>query len=384
MRITKVRTLSISVLVSLVVLPTLLFVISPVFAEVYQNVHVLVAYDEEFDHTARSVYWYSPETLCSILVGGVSDRFKSAFDIKFTVIRYVSWDSDDSVTDDMSVLLHECIDETGFYSGMTYNTIPIDILIVFTDQTIMDGSQIIYGCCALPITTGAVIVTETYYYFSLGQCADNILQHELSHMYGCEDHLNRVNCTMSLYPEDNPIYGHRPYGFYTESWCTGCRNTINENREMWGREQTVGGGGCPTLLVWNGSDYVDYGVIDIHNPFGKDVVKEVPVQAEDMCINRYKAKFKLREGWPGLNYSESVIDQVKLYAVDNDGNHHLCSLIRATHSSLGNVLLKLLASDDHRVRMLLLERIDLTFIIPYRNVQSFTLVIEGCNIEKEY
>jgi len=145
-----------------------------------------------------------------------------------------------------------------------------------------------------------------------------------------------------------------------------------------------GGGGCPALFVWNSSDYVDYGVINIHNPTGEDVIREVPVQAEDVGINNYAAKFRLREGWPGLKFSESVIDQVKLYAVDNHGNRHLCPLISATHSRLGNVLPQLLASDDVRVQTLLLETIDLKFIVPYRNIQSFTFVIEGCNILKEY
>ena len=148
--------------------------------------------------------------------------------------------------------------------------------------------------------------------------------------------------------------------------------------------KNTGGGGCPALFVWNSSDYVDYGVIDIHNPTGEDVIREVPVQAEDVSINNYMARFRLREGWLGLNSSESVIDQVKLYAVDDLGSRHLCPLMRAMHSRLGNVLLLLLASDDYRVQTLLLETIDLRFIVPYQNIQSFVFVIEGCNILKEY
>jgi hypothetical protein len=142
-----------------------------------------------------------------------------------------------------------------------------------------------------------------------------------------------------------------------------------------------GGGGepCPTLFVWDGNDYVDYGVIDIHNPSGEDVVREVPVQSEDVSISNYKAKFRLREGWEGLSYSESVIDQVKLYAIGNDGNRHLCPLISAEHSRLGNVLPQLLLSDDYRAQMLLLETVDLTFVVPWQNIQGFTFAIEGCN-----
>ncbi|MDH5770341.1 MAG: hypothetical protein OEZ25_03530 [Candidatus Bathyarchaeota archaeon] len=147
---------------------------------------------------------------------------------------------------------------------------------------------------------------------------------------------------------------------------------------------TGGGSSCPTLFVWNGNGYVDYGVIDIHNPTGEDVIREVPIQSEDMCINSHKAKFRLREGWEGLNYSESVIDQVKLYAIGNDGNRYLCPLISAEHSRLGNVLPQLLLSDDYRAQMLLLETVDLTFVVPWQNIQGFTFAIEGCNIFKSY
>lgn len=144
-----------------------------------------------------------------------------------------------------------------------------------------------------------------------------------------------------------------------------------------------GGDGCPTLFVWNGSGYVDYGVINIHNPSGEDVVREVPVRVEDVGVNGHRAKFRLREGWPGLNFSESVIDQVKLYAIDNNGNHYLCPLISAKHSRLGNVLPQLLFSDEWKVQTLLLETVDLTFIVPCQNIQSFTFTIEGCNRFKQ-
>jgi hypothetical protein len=146
-----------------------------------------------------------------------------------------------------------------------------------------------------------------------------------------------------------------------------------------------GGDGCPTLFVWNGTAYVDYGVINIHNPTGEDVIREVSVKAEDVSINSCKAKFRLREGWPGLNFSESVIDQVKLYAVDSQGNRYLCPLVKAEQSRLGNVLPQLIASDDVKTQILLLETIDLTFIVPYPTIQtqSYVFLIEGCNRFKQ-
>ena len=143
-----------------------------------------------------------------------------------------------------------------------------------------------------------------------------------------------------------------------------------------------GGGGCPALFAWNGTNYVDYGVVNIHNPSGEDVVKEVPIEIEDLDSASHKARLRLREGWPGLNFSESEIDQVKLYAISNEGNRVLCPLISASHSRLGSVLLKLLLSDNWKIQSFLLETIDLTFIIPYIDVQGYIFIIEGCNFYK--
>ncbi|MEM3704360.1 MAG: hypothetical protein QXX59_00340 [Candidatus Bathyarchaeia archaeon] len=148
-----------------------------------------------------------------------------------------------------------------------------------------------------------------------------------------------------------------------------------------------GGGGdlpCPTLFVWNGSLWVDYGVIDIHNSTGEDITREVPIAKQDLAVKDFKAKIRLQEGWLGLNFSESVIDQAKLYAVDSNGNRYLCPLVKAEHSRLGNVLPQLLLSDDVKAQILLLETIDLTFIMPYptSQINGYIFTIEGCNMYK--
>jgi hypothetical protein len=139
------------------------------------------------------------------------------------------------------------------------------------------------------------------------------------------------------------------------------------------------GGGCPTLFTWNGHNYVDYGVINIHNPTGEDVVREVSVETRDLDTVDRHASIRLREGWPELTFSESFVDQVKLYAVSSDGTQRLCPLTYAWHSRLGNVRPQLLLSDDRKAESFLLETIDLTFSVPYRKIRSFLFVIEGCN-----
>lgn len=140
-----------------------------------------------------------------------------------------------------------------------------------------------------------------------------------------------------------------------------------------------GEGRCPTLFVRSSSGFVDYGVIDIHNPSGEDVTSEVPIRAGDVAVQDHMANLRLREGWPELHYSESVIDQVRLYGIDNYGNRFLCPLISAEHCRLGNVLPQLLRSDNHRVQIYLMETIDLTFVVPRSQAIGFTFLIEGCN-----
>lgn len=161
--------------------------------------------------------------------------------------------------------------------------------------------------------------------------------------------------------------------------------TMNSDHGIIAHFQAIGDPGtCPTLFVWNGTEYVDYGVVDIHNSSGEDVIREVAVQAEDVDVSSYTVKFRLREGWPGLNFSESVIDQVKLYAIIN-GNRYLCPLISAIHSTQGNVWLRLILSDNYKTQILLLETIDLTFLTPYptSQTQDYIFVIEGCNMLKQ-
>jgi hypothetical protein len=150
-----------------------------------------------------------------------------------------------------------------------------------------------------------------------------------------------------------------------------------------------GGGGwesCPLLFAWNGTNYVSYGVVDIHDPSGEDMVRNISLLKQDVGIDsEYLARFTLVEGFAGLNFSESVIDQMRLYALDSFGHVLPCPLISANHGRLGNVLFNLTLSDNRKVRLFLMETLDLTFIMPYpqQYIQGYTLKIEGCNQLKQ-
>jgi hypothetical protein len=45
---------------------------------------------------------------------------------------------------------------------------------------------------------------------------------------------------MNGYPVD-VFAGTVPYALTTTNWCTNCTNIMNENREMWEREEILSG-----------------------------------------------------------------------------------------------------------------------------------------------
>lgn len=191
-----------------------------------------------------------------------------------------------------------------------------------------------------------------------------------------------MNVTVTAVPtEENYSFSHWTLDGSTWLYFNPTTVTVDSNHTLKAWFSCGGGGGpepCPTLFAWNGTDYVDLGVIGIHAE--EDVVNETLVDKEYVAVKNYKAKFRLQEGWPGLNYSHSEIDQVKLYAIV-DGERRLCPLLKAIHSEQGNIFLQLLLSDDYKSDIYLLETIELKFIIPYQTdrIQSYVFVIEGRN-----
>ena len=76
------------------------------------------------------------------------------------------------------------------------------------------------------------------------------------------------------------------------------------------------------------------------------MAKQASALKQDMHLEECTAKLMLVDRWVDLNFSESMIDQVRLYAADRFGNRYLCPLVNAVHNSIGNVLPTLLLSDD--------------------------------------
>jgi len=237
-------------LVVLLLLLIALYAVPSVSASSVYTVNLMVAYDEEWSYTARVRYWYSAETLARILIDDTFYDFFTMFQITYCIITYVSWDSDDSVTSDVR-MVQELVTETGFYSGMYVAGSPVDVLIGFSDQDTIG----VYGITNT--TAKAVLVMETYletYYSVVGQCTQNVLQHELSHLYGAVHHKeNGLMCVMNLYPYwlGFPYSDPVPTGVITDDWCSDCLATISANREALGREYNHNSGG-------GGRIYFDY------------------------------------------------------------------------------------------------------------------------------
>jgi hypothetical protein len=143
------------------------------------------------------------------------------------------------------------------------------------------------------------------------------------------------------------------------------------------------GGGCPILSVWDGTDYFEEGLLDIHNPEGIDVVYQhtlvsTPQRENDAYLMRLTEH----------NQTDSHIDQVNLYAILEDGTMKRLPLIYAWHSEDGTVLPQLLFSDDVKTDTLgadlnngTSQSIDLKFasLSPNLEIIGFVFEIEGNN-----
>ncbi len=141
---------------------------------------------------------------------------------------------------------------------------------------------------------------------------------------------------------------------------------------MYARAHGGGGGGCPTLFVWDGSQYVEETLLDIHAD--SDVTLQHPI-AETLVPDKNSYKLSLRE----LDNFTSHIDQVNLYVAGDDEMLET-HLTKSVHSELGDVKELLLHDDDARVDLTPEQTIDLEFTVPnIEDVCHFVFEINGYN-----
>lgn len=146
----------------------------------------------------------------------------------------------------------------------------------------------------------------------------------------------------------------------------------------------IGGGdtGCPILSVYDGIEYIEEGLLDIHNPEGLDVETIHTLITKPEAINQ---RYLLRL----IEHPKTIshIDKVQLFGRLPNGQLKPMPLVSAIHSVLGQVRWTLLISDDVRVDILgadhnegSSEFIELEFKAPaHTNFIEFIFVIEGYN-----
>ncbi len=182
-------------------------------------------------------------------------------------------------------------------------------------------------------------------------------------------------------------------GLYISSWCGAHWFTFTglgywlPDREGYGPSHYIyvgperDGGGCPILSVYNGTDYIEEGLLNIHSPSFDIKNEHTLIMKPEAVDNRYL--LRLTEHYKTISH----IDNVKLFGRLSNGVLIPLQLTSAFHSAIGNVIDTLWLSDDNRVDVLgadhndgISEFIDLEFNA--HNGQSFIeflFVIEGYN-----
>jgi hypothetical protein len=143
------------------------------------------------------------------------------------------------------------------------------------------------------------------------------------------------------------------------------------------------GGGCPILYVYNGTDYSCEGLLDIHNSNGTDVILNHTLATKPMLL----------DGLYSIGLAEhpqtmSHIDRVRLYAILQNNLVIPLPSVSAFHSENGNVLLKLLFSDEWKTVIRgaewnegMTQSLELKFLPlpPWLHAKAFVFQIEGNN-----
>jgi hypothetical protein len=100
-----------------------------------------------------------------------------------------------------------------------------------------------------------------------------------------------------------------------------------------------GGGGCPYLCVYNGSQYANEGLLNIHA--NCDVIQR-HVLTDNLAVVNGMYLIRLTEYWETISY----INEVELYATLSNGKTVLIPLVSAVETQVGNVLPQVRFDDD--------------------------------------
>ncbi|MDF1540378.1 MAG: hypothetical protein P1Q69_15895 [Candidatus Thorarchaeota archaeon] len=166
-------------------------------------------------------------------------------------------------------------------------------------------------------------------------------------------------------------------------YYTGSR--VLEKNLYYGYDAEPSGGGCPILSVFDGNEYVDEGLLDIHSEF--DVEKGFTIHTSPVPVGN---TYRMRLTEHPLTISH--IDKVQLFGRLSNGKVMALPLISATHSAIGNVKQILHHSDDVRIDVLgakfnggTSEYIDLSFQkLGNLEFVEYIFLIEGYNVVSKF
>jgi len=199
----------------------------------YLPVNVWIVADEEFrskEYDTTYLQKLSWSDYAKNVVERSDDRLYEIFGIDLCIVAVSTWESDNSKYGDE--ILIDAISKTGFKAETRVNGNHINILIAFTGQYLgyVAGTY---------VSKRAIIMTATAYWAD-----DNVLRHEVSHLFGCLDHEDSndpcyfLDCIMS--------YRKVPVEYWMEDgwiWYVGCDVSLAAISNNWCSK-------CWSTIVW--------------------------------------------------------------------------------------------------------------------------------------
>ncbi len=206
--------------------------------------YVLVFVDEEERQTLHSgpleYEYYSWENWAKIQLERGDEGLVADFGIDIRILGFLSWNSNNSLTSmyylwDQLEKDRQCFLRQ-WYNG-TYWSNYVDAVIGITAQPTPDDDPSIAGLSPPPtfLDEGKVCVLLKWQVY---WADDNLVQHEVSHLFYADDHDDPPCCRMSrtkhwcFYVFEDGYWGvwdSPPCGFITNSYCNSCLQTIQQN-----------------------------------------------------------------------------------------------------------------------------------------------------------
>ncbi|MHA2009665.1 MAG: hypothetical protein ACXABO_14380 [Promethearchaeota archaeon] len=204
---------------------------------------------------------------------------------------------------------------------------------------------------------------------------DITIDHEVGHNYGLYS-LSQWHCPKGWCIMDDDIW-------WNTEFCGTCVSRVDPAEFAGPPGSPPPGGGCPILYTYNGTEYIEEGLLDIHDIDGIDRTYIHFLLTAPYPLNN---KILLRLTEHPQTFSD--IDQVRLYGKLENGLWVSLHLKSAFHSSIGEVGNLLQYSDDLRVTELgadynngVSDSIDLEFATESdANFLEFQFIIEGNNV----